>query len=1181
MFKFTIPFLFITCFSFSQVPTASFSALPTTACIGATTVFTNTSNGGVAPLSYFWNFGDSTFSTLTSPTHTFTSAGTYNVTLLVTSANGLTTSAFQQIIIQPIPTPTFVAPINTNCAPASININNTSPSVAGSSYLWNFGNGSTSILENPPVQTYNTNGSYTVSLTITTSAGCSGTTSIPNFITISNVAPSFSADFEGGCSPLTVQFTDQSIPPSPLNPITSWSWNFGNGQTFNGQNPLAQLYSVLGFYTVSLSVTTQSGCVGSTVLDSFITVGQINSMNFTVDSPFNCTNTDFEFTSSVVVSPANPDSTQITYFWDFNDGSLDTSTDQHPTYQFESDSGYFDVMLVVDYLGCKDTLVMNDMVYINAPTAFFDLDTNLICNPNPLVSNLWPAIAVVSDTSNHGLLSDNVQMIWQWGDGSPNTVLNDAELDDADLGSTTHSYTNYGTYEIQQVINNFTTGCSDTSKQFFYVSRITSDFSIPNDTICQGVEIQLSDSSSSWSSHSIDSWAYNMGNQEFVNNGPNPTYSYPGFGNYVITLVVTNDVGCSSSSTETIKVLAPPFAVISTPAADEGGCSPHLVTFLNLTVQPCSFNPMNHFDWTFSDGSPGITTLPVPDLGVPSAPIILLSPGSGYSTANNIATTGGSGIGLTVNINTTGGAVGSNITINNPGSGYNLNDIITIVGGTTPSTFRITCIVQPPQTSIQHTFNGEGVYVTTLTAYNDFGCSSFSTKEVTLTEPIAFFTLDNIVCNGEVLNTDNLSVGVSPVNYEWYIDNTIGDTLSTDFNPNEPYIEQNVAPGQTSAIHNLILIAEDINGCKDTVSISFTTYIPNANFTENLPNSVSCPPITGDYLDASTSYGTINTWLWDFGNGNQSGLENPSNTYFFPGSYDLSLSITDQYGCSDDTLFNDYLIVGGPSGEPQFTYDTCSQTASFFITNPNNIFEALWDLDDNTTETGLSFEHFYISEGTYSPNVTLTDAAGCAVVYPINPAITVTNLNGLNANFSATPNPVNINTPVTFTDQSSTSAGSPPISIWSWDFGNGQTSVGQIPPSTSFPLVEDYEIILIIENGFGCSDTSILTINVISDTIIGPNVLPNVFTPNGDGLNDNFELDSDYFSSYVFTALNRWGNVVFEKDRDPSSPKFLWNGKTNGGENCSDGVYFFRLKGLLKGGTELFDKTGYITLVNQ
>ncbi len=1166
MFKFTLPFLFISCFSFSQVPTASFSALPSTACIGATTVFTNTSNGGASALSYQWNFGDSTFSTLTSPTHTFTSAGTYNVTLLTTSANGFTSSASQQIIIQPIPTPTFVAPISSNCAPSSINFNNTTPSVVGSSYLWNFGNGLTSILENPPAQTYSSNGSYTVSLTITTSLGCTGTISIPNFISISDVAPIFSADFEGGCDSLTVQFSDLSASPSSTNLINNWTWDFGNGVTFNGQNPPAQSYTTLGFYDVSLSVTTQSGCSGTTVLDNFITVGQVNSINISVDSPENCINTDFEFTSSVVVSPANPDSTQITYFWDFNDVSI--STDQNPTYQFESDSGYFDVMLVVDYLGCKDTLVMNDMVYINAPKAFFDLDTNLICNPIFLVSAASPAVAIVSDTSVHGLLSDNVQMIWQWGDGSPNTVLNDAELDDADVGDTTHNYSIYGTYEIQQVIHNLTTGCSDTSKQFFYVSRITSDFSIPNDTICQGVELELTDLSTSWSSHNIDYFSYNMGNNEFLNDVQNPTYTYPAAGTFVITLITTNEVGCLSSSTESIKVLSPPFAVVSTQAADEGGCSPHLVTLLNLTVQPCSFNPMNHFDWTFSDGSPGITTLPVPDLGVPST-INLLTSGSGYSTANNIATTGGSGLGLTVDITTIIGSVDA-VTINNAGSGYNLYDTITIVGGTNPSTFRITCISQPPQTSVQHTFIGEGVYVATLTAYNDFGCSSSSTKEITLTTPNAFFTLDNLVCNGSVLNTDNLSVGVSPVTYQWYLDDTSGVTLSTDINPSLPYIEANLPPGENSAIHNLILVAQDINGCQDIATISFITSVPNADFTENLPNSVPCPPITGDYLDASTSYGTINTWLWDFGNGNQSALQNPSNTYLFPGTYDLSLTISDQYGCQDDTLFNDYIMVGGPSGNPQYS-DTCSQTVNFFITNQNNIESALWDLGDGTTQSNLSFEHDY-NLGTYSPNVTLTDAAGCEVVYPINPPINITNI--LNANFSASPNPVAMNTPVTVINQSSYT-GSPIVS-YLWDFGNGSTSIFENPPAQTYTSNGFYTVSLIITTSEGCTSTDsiIITINSVVS------ILPNVFTPNGDGTNDIFALDADYFSSFVFTVLNRWGNTIFEKDRDPSSPLFLWDAKTNGGEKCKDGVYFYRLKGLLNEGTE-FDKTGYITLVNQ
>ena len=1097
MFKFTLPFLFISCFSFSQVPTASFSALPSTACIGATIVFTNTSNGGASALSYQWNFGDSTFSTLTNPTHTFTSAGTYNVTLLTTSANGFTASESQQIIIQPFPTPTFNAPESSNCvtalAPALISFNNTTPSIVGSNYLWDFGNGSTSTLQNPPAQTYTTNGSYTVSLTLTTSAGCSGTTSITDFITISNVTPSFSADFDGGCSPLIVQFTDQSASPALSNLINSWSWDFGNGSTSTLQNPPPQTYSALGFYNVSLTVTTQSGCVGTTVLNNFISVGQVNSINFTVDSDTNCIKTDFEFTSSVVVGPPIPGSSQITYYWDFNDGPLSTSTDQNPTYQYETDSGYFDVMLIVDYLGCKDTLVMNEMVYINGPIAFFDLDTNLLCNPLFLVSILNPANAVVTDASIQGVLSDNVEMIWQWGDGSPNTVLNDSQLDDADLGDTTHNYTDYGTYEIQQVIHNITTGCSDTSKQFFYVSQVTSDFLIPNDSICQGVEFQLTDLSSS--SNAIDSYVFNMGNQNFVNNGPDPSYAYPDNGFFNVSLALTDVVGCSSTSTESILVIAPPFAVLSSSVADETGCfSGHTPILLNLSQVAESVSPINHFDWSFADGTPDTTTLAIP-ITVPAS----------------------------------------------------------------------------QQTSLEHTFIGEGVYVATLTAYNDFGCSSTATKEITLQRPSAFFTFpDNIICNGDLLNTDNLSVGVSPVTYEWYLDNTIGDTLSTDFNPSEPYIEANLPPGENSAIHNLILVAKDNKLCRDTFTVTFITSVPHADFTETLPSSVPCPPITGTYLDQSTSYGTINTWLWDFGNGNQSALQSPSNTYFFPGTYDLSLTVTDQYGCSDDTLFNDYIIVGGPSGNPQYS-DTCSQTVNFFITNQNNIESALWDLGDGTTQSNLSFEHDY-NLGTYSPNVTLTDAAGCEVVYPINPPINITNI--LNANFSASPNPVAMNAPVTVINQSSYT-GSPIVS-YLWDFGNGSTSIFENPPAQTYTSNGFYTVSLIITTSAGCTSTDSIIITINSDV----SILPNVFTPNGDGTNDIFALDADYFSSFVFTVVNRWGNTIFEKVRDPSSPLFLWDAKTNGGEKCKDGVYFYRLKGLLNEGTE-FDKTGYITLVNQ
>ena len=93
---------------------------------------------------------------------------------------------------------------------------------------------------------------------MTTSNGCAGFAIIPNYIDITNVQALFTADSTGGCDPLTVNFSDSSIAPNPNNPITSWDWDFGNGQTYSGQNPPSQTYSV-GTYDVSLIVADGKG----------------------------------------------------------------------------------------------------------------------------------------------------------------------------------------------------------------------------------------------------------------------------------------------------------------------------------------------------------------------------------------------------------------------------------------------------------------------------------------------------------------------------------------------------------------------------------------------------------------------------------------------------------------------------------------------------------------------------------------------------------------------------------------------------------------------------------------------------------------------------------------------------------------------------------------------------------
>ncbi|MFK7787475.1 MAG: gliding motility-associated C-terminal domain-containing protein, partial [Crocinitomicaceae bacterium] len=84
------------------------------------------------------------------------------------------------------------------------------------------------------------------------------------------------------------------------------------------------------------------------------------------------------------------------------------------------------------------------------------------------------------------------------------------------------------------------------------------------------------------------------------------------------------------------------------------------------------------------------------------------------------------------------------------------------------------------------------------------------------------------------------------------------------------------------------------------------------------------------------------------------------------------------------------------------------------------------------------------------------------------------------------------------------------------------------------------------------------------------------FTPNGDGINEVFEMENDIFESFEIVIMNRWGNIVHR--RTDATGTYLWDGLAQSGERVSDGVYFFRLTGTLTDGT-LGEKHGNVTVI--
>jgi len=1046
---------------------------PATACIGTPVSIDDNSTVGSNAWTWTLTGGSPASSTSQNNTVTYNTAGTYTIAL--TSQNtgsGCTGNTSQQITILPLPVPSFTAVPTSGCAPQTVTFSNNSP--AGSNFVWTFGDGGTFTGQNPPAHTYNNNGTYSVTLTMTGANGCQGSLTQNSLITLTAPTASFTADVTNGCDPLDVQFTSTS---TSSNPIISWSWNFGDGTTFNGQNPPVHTYLV-GVYDVSLTITTQSGCIGTDTLAQFIQVGHIDAVNFSIDQSPECAKTSIDFTNlSVILAPHNP--SDVTYSWDFGDGG--TSSVENPSYSYPNDTGNFDVQLIVNFRGCIDTLIQTDAVYIKAPISRFQPAQTLYCNPAS-----FPVNVIVNDQSIIGALPDDADMIWRWGDGTQ-TNFDDIDFDDADLGTTSHNYSAYGSYTITQVIHNYTTGCEDSTTALIHISQTVASFTISNDSVCENSAMTLL--STSTSTHPFGTYSWDMGNTQ-TTSGINPSYSYPNSGTFTITLTATNNVGCSDDQTFTpMTALETPVAQIT--ASDNAGCAPFLVTFTNSSSVQGNGVPLESFTFGFPDD---LTT----------------------QTTNNVATT------------------------------------------------------------VNHIFNSEGLFPVTLVATDQFGCiSAPASVNITITKPVANFTVDAVVCDEENFTATNTASGSNPLSYQWFVDGT-QEATTTNYSTffNEP---SNSASSSTA--HIISMIVTDINGCKDTIASTVTVSTPVAdiNFVldgaaTNANGDYTCPPVFADFTDLSLTFGAITNWNWNFGDGKQSTLENPSNTYVFPGTYSASLTITDEYGCISDTILVDFLTIFGPTATPNWTQDLtqCGQNVTFDIGTTNNVTAIIWNLDDGTiVNDSTLFLHTYQNVTTYSPSVSVYDSNNCQVIYLLNPIIIPDN--GLDAFFTASSTEVNLGTQVTFDDQSTSQA---PIVSWEWDLNNTApfTNNNGSNVSSIYVIPGDQVITLTIQDALGCFDQYQLIIHVD-----GNFDMPNVITSNGDGLNDLFSFEYDIFESFDIIILNRWGNIVQQKTNQTGTT--FWDGTNLGGEKCTDGVYFYKLSAILKDGTSLA-KDGFLQLYN-
>lgn len=259
--------------------------------------FTNTSISGS---NYSWDFGDGFTSGLTSPTHFYNQAGFYLVTLTGNVPGmvvGTTcTMSFQLSVTVPL-APKFDVAVG--CGNAPVCFTNRSTNTVNSpvtSYLWSFGDASTSTLQNP-CHTYTSPGVYVVTLTIgngTCTSSTSQTITVPN-LPVANFTSS-----NPNCVNSNVAFSNTSI-----GSINQWSWTFGDGGTSLNQNP-NHSYSTAGIKNVNLTVTDITGCT-ATVLKTVTVTAPLALGQITASDTMVCAGTPVSLTAPFCAS--------CTYSW--------------------------------------------------------------------------------------------------------------------------------------------------------------------------------------------------------------------------------------------------------------------------------------------------------------------------------------------------------------------------------------------------------------------------------------------------------------------------------------------------------------------------------------------------------------------------------------------------------------------------------------------------------------------------------------------------------------------------------------------------------------------------------------------------------------------------------------------------------------------------------------------------
>jgi gliding motility-associated-like protein len=1003
---------------------AGFTADITGGCSPLTVRFTNTSSASSSAV-YQWDFGNGNTSTLKDPGAVFLEAKKYTVTLTVIDGNQSSSSS-QRITVYKKPVVDFSSSLSKVCTPepTTFTAKATAEEGAIAEYLWDFGDGYTEYSYSPGIShIYLTAGEPQVRLSVTDNHGCTNSKTINNLIKVFNgVKADFEADKTFICfQPDPVTMINKSEGEGPLK----YTWDFGDGVSSTQKDP-THVFSKKGNYTVSLAIENPNGCKSSLVKTAYLNVGNFKSQMNVPD--FTCQNSIVSLQNTSIPAPTS-------YSWVI-DGVA------YPYYY----SGYYaytagdhTIQLINEFGTCEE--MVSKKIKVNA-----------LPQPKGFVTQIpkycFPPVTVNFEDTTAGAVKSE----WNFYMYAPSTIQ-------ATGKTASYNITQAGNWNITLFVTD-SNGCRNSVTQPVTITQ-------PSVSIQPTTYDHLTKKFSMYSNQDLASFTWNFGDGT-TSTEAEPEHTFT-TGSYNVTLKYTTKEGCTGVSNSY------PITVYPIPKADFTStygttiCGNSYSSFVKNTTNSEWDTWYVNQQYAGTGGALGYT---FSDTGKYSITLITANPGCADTmTKTDYITVLPSFPQITQVLNTCEGDRGM-VTLGQD-SRYAQKWLWDFGDGTTAT-------YTSDQSQITHHYTAAGQYNITLTTSSGQCANKTAAAVIVILKKQPVLSTDNSnICKDDALNFTISNLDQST----FYYYNHYLEFANYNDGTSVPVYNYMNAPVYNGNIYNIpagkdsirMIIRAALN-CMDT-----TNFIPIkirgaiAGF-ETLTNNI-CFQLPFSFKDTSTSKNTtIISRQWNFGDGHTLTTTNDgivSHTYSDPGTYYVSLSVTDASGCTSATSsVSDLVVVNGPKAAfTTYATDFHLNTAVQFY-NTTNYFNSYntqyqWDFGDGHTSTEFNPVNTYTKPGDYTIRLIAKNPdTGCG-----DTAFQKITVKNFNAYFSFTSSFVDhidcssllvqfVNTSYDF-------------SHIKWDFGDGFTSDNVNTPSHVYEKPGKYIVKLFVTGYNGLEKTYI------------------------------------------------------------------------------------------------------------